>query len=173
MISSLLAGDLEREIKLPRYGKVLRVADFTISDGELNLIGTDGGIVLVVPKEKRRQLFDEAHSGSLAGHFAAKKMTPLLKNSVFWEGMDQDISRWVRECRERLLANPRQALVPPLKPFLTSKPFEIVCVDVLEMGLSASGMKYVVVIVDHFSKWVGAYAVPDKAAPTVANVIFQ
>ncbi|KAK6028266.1 hypothetical protein OSTOST_05690 [Ostertagia ostertagi] len=41
-----------------------------------------------------------------------------------------------------------------------------------QMGLSASGMRYVLRLVDQFSKWLGAYAIKDKAASTVAHVIF-
>nr|CDJ93689.1 hypothetical protein HCOI_01723700 [Haemonchus contortus] len=44
-------------------------------------------------------------------------------------------------------------MFPPLKPFVTGKPFEIVAADTLEMSTSLSGMKYVLVVVDHFSKW--------------------
>ncbi|VDO71757.1 unnamed protein product [Heligmosomoides polygyrus] len=41
------------------------------------------------------------------------------------------------------------------------------------MGLSASGMKFVLVLVDHFSKWLGAYALPNKSAAAVATAIYQ
>ncbi|EYB91080.1 hypothetical protein Y032_0210g2117 [Ancylostoma ceylanicum] len=129
-------------------------------------------MVRVVPTEKRRQVVEEAHAGSLAGRFS-KKILQMLRKRVFWEGMEQDVAKWLRECRTCLLANPSKPMVPPLKPFVASRTYEIICADLLEMGLSASGMKYIVVVVDHFSKWMGAYAVPDKSAKTVAEVIFQ
>lgn len=69
--------------------------------------------------------------------------------------MSMSIGKWHRECRECFLANPRSRRFPPLKPFVAAKPFEMMCTDLLEMGLSANGMKYVLVVVDHFSKWRG------------------
>ncbi|KAL6735557.1 hypothetical protein Aduo_005986 [Ancylostoma duodenale] len=87
--------------------------------------------------------------------------------------MDRDITAWVKGCRKCLLGNPRPTVTPPLKPFVFSKPFECVCADLLEMGLSANGMKYVLVIVDQFSKWLGTYAIKDKSAKTIAEVLFQ
>lgn len=130
-------------------------------------------MVVVVPQARRRAVFDEAHRGVLAGHFNARKVARVLEKRVFWEGMKRDIAKWVKGCRECFLANPWQTLCPSLKPMMASKPFELVCVDLLEMGMSVSGMKYVVVLVDHFSKWLGAYALPDKTAATVATAIYQ
>ncbi|KAL6737984.1 hypothetical protein Aduo_011585 [Ancylostoma duodenale] len=169
----LRKGEMDHEIKLPRMKKSLAVADFCLADGDLQLITQDGEMVRVVPTEMRRQVVEEAHAGSMAGHFSKKKILQMLRKRVFWEGMEQDIAKWLRECRSCLLSNPRKPMVPPLKPFVANKPYEVVCVDLLEMGLSASGMKYIVVVADHFSKWMGAYAVPDKTAKTVAEVIFQ
>lgn len=64
---------------------------------------------------------------------------------MFWEGMEQDIANAVRPCRECFLKNPRQSLCLGLKPRLASKPFELVSVDNLELGVRASGMKHMVV----------------------------
>ncbi|RCN38569.1 integrase core domain protein [Ancylostoma caninum] len=100
-------------------------------------------------------------------------MCRTLKKKVFWETMDRDITAWVKGCRKCLLENPRPSVTPPLKPFVSSKPFECVCADLLEMGLSANGMKYVLVVVDQFSKWLEAYAIKDKSAKTVAEALFQ
>lgn len=56
-----------------------------------------------------------------------------------------------------LLTNPKERLVPPLKPFRTEKPFEpIICVDTLEMDFSATGMRYILILVDHSPMWLWA-----------------
>ena len=38
---------------------------------------------------------------------------------------------------------------------------------------SADGNKYIVVIQDHFTKWVAAEAIPNKHAKTVADVLYR
>ncbi|KAL6738274.1 hypothetical protein Aduo_011837 [Ancylostoma duodenale] len=173
IIEGIETQELEQEVQLPHCGKRMKVVDFVLEEGDLKILKEDGTSVRVVPKSKRKEVFEEAHKGSLAGHFAVKKLLRLLKNKVFWEGMDRDVVKWHKECRECFLANPRKSQMPPLKPFVASKPFEIVCADILEMGLSVSGMKYVLVVVDHFSKWLGAYAIKDKSAATVATTLFH
>lgn len=87
--------------------------------------------------------------------------------------MAQDITMWSRECRNCLLVNPHKTIIPPLQPFVAMRPFDIIGADRLEMSMSLSGMKYIVVIVDHFSKWIGAYASKDKTAKSVAHILFQ
>ncbi|VDK65020.1 unnamed protein product, partial [Cylicostephanus goldi] len=64
-------------------------------------------------------------------------------------------------------------MVPPLKPIVTSKPFEIVGMDILEMGPTTEGNRYILAVVDHFSKFAGAYAIPSKSASVVARVFFE
>lgn len=158
---------------LLRVGKKFRAVDFLIDKGDLKFILEDGQMVRVVPKSKRRAVFEEAHSGNLAGHFTAKKLIRLLRIKVFREKLEKDVTTWVKEGQECFLTNPRPKLISGLKPFVACKPFEIVCADVLEMGVSANGMKYILVLVDHFSKWMGTYALVDKSAASVATAIFQ
>ncbi|VDO11451.1 unnamed protein product [Haemonchus placei] len=41
------------------------------------------------------------------------------------------------------------------------------------MGITTRGNRYIVTVVDHFTKYLGAYPVPDKKADTIAEVIFS
>lgn len=56
---------------------------------------------------------------------------------------------------------------------MASRPFELVCVNLMKTGMSALGMKYVVALVDHFSKWLGANALSDNSAAAVATANHQ
>ncbi|XGW22596.1 hypothetical protein V3C99_005091 [Haemonchus contortus] len=172
LIVKLQQGKDLDEVRLPRHEKTLRVADFCIHQNNLCLILEDGTVAKVVPRSRRRAVFDEAHSGVLAGHFNARKIFQRLRREVFWEGMRQDIALWCKQCRDCFLTNNRKDCVPPLKPFLVTKPFEVIGVDVLEVGLSTSGNRYLVVVIDHFSKWLAAYPTPTKSAEDIARLVF-
>jgi len=41
------------------------------------------------------------------------------------------------------------------------------------MTLSARGSTWILVLTDHFTRWVDALAIPDASAPTVARVLDQ
>ncbi|EYC13483.1 hypothetical protein Y032_0043g738 [Ancylostoma ceylanicum] len=155
-----------------RTSRTYSVADFVINRGFLTLVENDQ-LRRIVPPSKRKDVFNEAHHGMLAGHFGAKKILRELSKRLFWESMRRDIILWTEECRDCFCHNGRRDMVPPLKPIVTTKPFELVGVDILEMGPTTEGNRYILAVVDHFSKFAGAYAIPSKSASTVAKVFFE
>ena len=62
---------------------------------------------------------------------------------------------------------------PPLQPIPVLKPFHRVAVDVLQLPLTSNGNKYVVVVMDYFTKWVEAFAVADQQAQTIARLLVE
>ncbi|VDP39960.1 unnamed protein product [Heligmosomoides polygyrus] len=47
----------------------------------------DGTAAAVVPRCRRKAVFDENHSGPIAGHHSAKKMVAKLRKVVYWDGV--------------------------------------------------------------------------------------
>ncbi|EYB94572.1 hypothetical protein Y032_0170g268 [Ancylostoma ceylanicum] len=172
-VISAIENKRDEEVKLPRHEKLLSSADFLIEGGKLKLIREDGSAVSVVPQSRRRELFDESHSGVLGGHFHARKMFRTLRKVVFWPGMYQDLVSWCRSCQQCFLTNRNTENIPPLRPITVSRPFQIVGVDLLEMGLTTCGNRYIVTVIDHFTKYLGAYPVANKKAETVAEALFS
>ena len=62
---------------------------------------------------------------------------------------------------------------PPLQPTPVLKPFHRVAVDVLQLLLTSSGNKYVVVFLNYFTKWVETFAVADPQAQTIARLLVE
>ncbi|KAK6059827.1 hypothetical protein COOONC_02518 [Cooperia oncophora] len=119
----------EEEVRLPKYGRKLSSLDFVIENGQLMLISEEGSFLPIVPQSRRHEVFKEAHNGALGGHFHARKMYDQLSKTVFWPGMYRDLVRWCRECQICFLTNNKRQNIPPLKPVVTVKPFEIVGID--------------------------------------------
>uniref|UniRef100_A0A8R1IVA7 Integrase zinc-binding domain-containing protein n=1 Tax=Caenorhabditis japonica TaxID=281687 RepID=A0A8R1IVA7_CAEJA len=66
------AGDGKRDIR-----------EFLTVDGELMLVTKYGAMLRVVPEEKRKEVFEEAHSGPFGGHWAADKVSAMLAKKVW------------------------------------------------------------------------------------------
>ena len=57
------------------------------------------GNVLCVPKCLLRiSIVDEAHGGTLDGHFGRDKTLALVRSNFFWPRMEKDIARFVKQC---------------------------------------------------------------------------
>uniref|UniRef100_A0A7I5E5B3 RNA-directed DNA polymerase n=1 Tax=Haemonchus contortus TaxID=6289 RepID=A0A7I5E5B3_HAECO len=172
VIECLENGKINGTVRLPGCRIPLRMADFDLVNGELMLYQQDGSLVFVVPQNSRYEIFLEAHSGQFGGHFSANKLLRILSKQVFWPNMTQDVHRWTNECQKCFVHNPRRSVIPPLKPMVTRSPYEMIGIDILELGLTTRGNKYAVTVIDVFSKFAAAYPVPDKSARTVAQTLF-
>ncbi|XGW24486.1 hypothetical protein V3C99_006142, partial [Haemonchus contortus] len=172
LIGMIEKEEWDQEVRMTGEKYPLRVADFALEGKGLKRFLGCGRAVDVVPKPYRHEVFKEAHNGVFAGHFSAEKILKTLSKRVYWPGMAQDIHKWTRQCQRCFVHNPREKLVPPLKPIVTSRPYEIIGIDVLELGQTSKGNRYAVTVIDHFTKYAAAYPVADKSAETIAKTLF-
>ena len=130
---------------------------------------------LVVPKSLTESVLQEAHNSQFGGcHASHDKMYDKLRLRYYWERMYQDAVEFVANCglcRSKKLKKVRRPLQEmPIPQY----PFEMVGIDTCgPFPESLQGNKYIVTIVDHFSSWPEAYAVPDKTAETVARLLLE
>ena len=63
--------------------------------------------------------------------------------------------------------------IAPVQNIVTTQPFELVSIDFLHLEKSAGGYEYILVIMDHFTRFSQTYAMKDKSAKTVANKLYN
>ncbi|XGW20173.1 hypothetical protein V3C99_003753, partial [Haemonchus contortus] len=97
VITALEHGMLSEEVVFPNQIRKMKVADFMLQDGYLCVLDKEN-VRRVVPKVFRKQVFHDAHSALLAGHFGARKVLRELSRRVFWENMTRDVRLWTEEC---------------------------------------------------------------------------
>lgn len=131
-------------------------------------------IQVVIPSSLQKEVFNALHGHSLAGHFDAVKTLQCAQARCYWPYMSRDITEWCLQCvvcEARRPPTPHQRA--PLKHVVVSKPFEKIAMDFTELPLTTRGNRYMLVVMDYFTKYINLYALPDQRAVTVAKCLFE
>ena len=133
--------------------------------------GGEGKLQLVVPVKLRQDILRSLHEGALSAHLGEEKMRNLLKERFYWPSCADDVSEWCSCCA---VCCSRKTHAPKRRAGLQTQqvgyPLQMVCVDILgPLPETETGSRYVLVAVDHFTKWAEAYGIPNQEAATVAR----
>ena len=60
-----------------------------------------------------------------------------------------------------------------LEPIVTTSPFELMAIDFLHLEKSRGGYKYILVLMDHFTRYAQALATRNKSAKTVSQKLYD
>ena len=129
--------------------------------------------VVLVPRARRRDLVEEIHGGMTSGHLGEKKTLSRLRQRFYWIGMRQDVQEWCRTCGTCCARNgPLRKTRARLQLYQSGAPMERVAVDIAgPFPITPQGNRFICVVMDYFTKWPEAYALPDHEATTVASAL--
>ena len=126
-----------------------------------------------VPQRHRSTTLDGCHQE--AAHQGQYCSTTLMQECFWWPGMTRDLRNCIKKCgyfRKYEAAPP----VVPMKPLTCSGPGELLHVDFISIEETVPLKEEPViwnllVLQDHFSKYVVAYVVKDQTAHTAAETL--
>ena len=129
--------------------------------------------VPLVPPSLRQHSLKEAHDIPSAGHQGYLKTLSRLQQQAYWAGMASDVQQYCQQCNKcqmSKLPSPTQA---PLQNVPIGNPWEMLAVDILEVPISRKNHRYLLVIMDYFTKWVDAVPLRDQTAVSVSDAIIN
>ena len=137
--------------------------------------GTTTKLKLVIPESLKQDILSFTHDTKVGGHFGRDKTLERARNSFYWLGMSADVKLFVATCNicsvnKKLCRTPRAEL----QSYQAGTRLERVHLDFLGPFVeSESGNKYILMIVDQFTKWVSCIPLPDQNAKRMAWAFYE
>ena len=105
-------------------------------------------------------------------HIGRQKLFDSIKSQFWHPGLERICGDFCRSCIQcQLCKTSKTEETPPVIKIKATRPFELVSVDLLMFERSRRGNIVLLVLVDHFSKWLAAVPIRDKRSETVARAL--
>ena len=124
----------------------------------------------VIPEVFVPSLLKLLHDHPMAGHPGRDKTLAAVRRAYYWPRMRADVEEYVARCvscakHKGVPSGPAPILqYPP-----PEHPWDVVAVDLLQLPKSRQGSQYLLVCVDHFSRYVVLIPVESKSAVAIAH----
>ena len=145
----------------------------------IDKVGENNLKKVCVPKAYQQQLMNLVHNGKCTIHMSAEQMYRTLHMRYYWAGMCAACAYHVKvcdTCQRTTYAPSRKKGGRQYIP--VSSPFACCAIGVVgPIGNSASrtsnGNRFIVTIVDWFTRWVEAYPVKDASQESIVEALEQ
>ena len=130
-----------------------------------------GARLLVAPTDIRNDILHLAHDDPSAGHLGFSRTFDHLQQWFYWPGMREDVQQWLLRCDKcGQYRTPTPVVRAPMQTIKVSQPMELWAMDIMgPLPVTAQGNQYILVMSDHYTKWVEAAPIPNQRAETVAQ----
>ena len=139
-----------------------------------NLVTSEPDYRIVPPRHQMKSILREAHDIPTSGHQGQDSTFRKTSEIYFWPQMKADIVDYVKSCQicQKRDRKKGETALQPIKKF--PKPFYQVGMDVMgPLPMTMSGKRYIVIAVDHFTKWVEIRALESNDAQSIASFFYE
>ncbi|UYV71977.1 K02A2.6-like, partial [Cordylochernes scorpioides] len=132
--------------------------------------------LLIVPKNKQKELLENMHDHPTSGHMGIKRTYNRLKSKYFWPSMLKTVEEYVFSCPgcqfRKTPSQLPQGLLQPIPP--ASRPFEKMGIDLMgRFPKSGRGNSWILVCTDYYSRYIETAALPRGTAEEIADFFLQ
>ena len=126
---------------------------------------------MVVPEKMQGMVIEAAHQG-IGCHESVIKTFQKVRARYWWPGLYADVHRFVKYCAKCQLNARVRTSAPISKHITAAEPGEVVVIDLLHYP-KAAGYKYVLTIIDAYSRWGEMEPIQNKEAATIAAAFIK
>ena len=154
--------------------------DFTLLNDMLFINDTSKGstntaLLFMVPACKHQVVLDLCHQD--VGHQGRDRTYSLLQERFWWPKMRMQMIVALQNC-EKCKIYEKKDPKAPLCTITATEPMDLIHIDLVSMDVTVETNKKpvvqkILVVTDHFSRFVQAYKVKDKRAITIAKCLYD
>jgi Integrase zinc binding domain/Integrase core domain len=141
--------------------------------GNLYYLRKDGTKALVIQRHQMELLFYLLHDDPTGGHLKSGIMMAKMRPKYYWPNMVKDIEEYVKtcfKCQER----GKPSTHNEMHGIEASQPFERIGIDFVgPLPETAEGNKYMIVMVNYFTKWPEVRVTKRADAKTVVKFLYE
>jgi len=130
---------------------------------------------VIMPKELRREFLQQMHQAVWGVHLGIWKMQLMLRERAYWPGWRTVVERYCKECttcRSAQRGPTRRQGLMQTYPF--AGPYERLHIDLTgKHPVSRSGHKYILTVIDAYTRFLITAPLKDKTAVAVANALVE
>ena len=128
----------------------------------------------IVPPALVPEIVTSLHDSLTSGHLGRYKTIENIRERFYWPGFKDDVKLHIEECIKcQKRSGPPKTHRHSLVDWKLSYPFHHIGIDFLGPLPSSNGMRHILLIGDHFTKWYEAIPLPNQQASTTADALLD
>ncbi len=129
---------------------------------------------IVIPEQLVPTILYRIHSAPHAGHPGRNRTFLQARLLYYWPKMRLDIIKYVDKCQSCAENHGSVSTPVPIQSYpIPNEPWDIVAVDLLKLPLPLEGLKYLLVAIDHYTRFCILVPLKDKQASSVARALID
>jgi len=149
--------------------------NYTVLDGVLYYHGPqveEGRRAIAVPEHLREELLKKTHEGLDGGHLGPTALAKKLLLNYYWPKIWRDCKRLKCEhCMKAKACNRKNSFV---QSFSSQGPLDVIAIDLFgPLKTTRQGSKYILTVIDLFTRYIQWIPIQDKEAMTVAKALYK
>ena len=132
-------------------------------------------VVPIFPKSLTLKILSYFHTANAFHHQGINRTTHTIRQHFFWPDIRAAVQAFVGKCHHCKLSNAKQEAAKGKRGgIITEKPFEMIACDLVgPLPLTASNHRYILTIMDKYTRYVEAIPLQEITATTVAQAIID
>ncbi len=144
-----------------------------VDDNVLYRQVNDEQIQVILPPSLHKDIIELVHSSATGGHLGVARTTSKLLECFYWPCLRKIVAHFICRCLVCEYFKPsKENTKAQLQPIESTKAWEVIEIDFIgALTETTNNNKYILSIVDHFSKYAVTYATPRQDSRTVVDCL--